>query len=351
MKAVGLYKYLPVTDKNCLMDVEIARPVATGRDLLVEVRAISVNPVDTKIRSPKPTIERNPKILGWDVAGVVVEAGKDVQLFKVGDEVFYAGSITRPGCNSEYHLVDERIVGKKPTTLNFEAAAAMPLTAITAWESLFEKLMIEPAKTTKNKRSSLLIIGGAGGVGSIAIQLAKQVAGIGNVVATAARPASVDWCKRMGADACISYKSGIIAGIKSRGLESFDYILCCNSTEKYFGEMAEIIKPNGKICTIVETKGGEPLDMNILQTKSVTFVWELMFTKSIFETEDMESQHMLLDKVAGYIDGGVIKTTLNKVLGPINADNLREAHRLLETGETIGKIVLSGFKPMAQTIE
>ena len=347
MKAIGLYKYLPVSDKNSLMDIEIEKPSATGRDVLVEVRAISVNPVDTKIRSPKSTIETTPKVLGWDVAGVVVEVGKEVQLFKVGDEVFYAGSITRPGCNSEYHLVDERIVGNKPKTLSFEEAAALPLTAITAWESLFEKLMIEPGKTTKNKRSSLLIIGGAGGVGSIAIQLAKQVAGIGNVVVTAARPESVEWCTRMGADACISYKSGIKSGLKSSGIESFDYILCCNSLEKYFDEMVETIKPNGKICSIVTTKNGEPLEMNQLQTKSVTFAFELMFTKSIFETEDMDTQNILLDKVAEYIDSGVIKTTLNKVLGPINADKLREAHRLLETGEAVGKIVLSGFKTEA----
>ena len=345
MKAVGLYRYLPVTDPECLVDVEVNTPRATGRDLVVYVKAVSVNPVDTKvrIRGPKDIEEPEPKILGWDVAGIVKEAGDETALFKVGDEVYYAGSIIRPGCNSEYHVVDERIVGKKPQSLSFEEAAALPLTTITAWEALFERLSIQPQRTSANAASSVLIIGGAGGVGSIAIQLAKQVAGL-EVVATASRAASITWCKKMGADNCINHYNPFKEELEKIGLKEVDYILCFNSTEMHLRNMADVIAPQGKICTIVETKDGQPLDMNIFQSKSVTFAWELMFTKSIYHTPDMQSQHDLLNRVSELIDQNLLKTTLNDVVGSLSAVNLREAHRRLETGKTIGKLVLSGFK-------
>lgn len=343
MKAVGLYQYLPTNDAECLLDLDIAKPAPNGRDLLVAVKAISVNPVDTKVRAPKPTVETEPKILGWDVAGVVVEIGDQVTLFKPGDEVYYAGSIKRAGGNSEFHLVDERIVGKKPPRLTFEQAAALPLTTITAWEAYFERLGIVAEKTERNKRRSLLIIGGAGGVGSIAIQLAKQVAGIGTVIATAARPESQAWCKRMGADYCIDYRHGVKNGLEAIGITDVDYIFCLNSTETHFQGMVDVIKPQGKICAIVSTKNSVPLNISALQTKSVTFAWELMFTKAIFQTDDMQSQHDLLNRASSLFDNGTLVTTLNKTLGKINAQNLREAHRLIEAGDTIGKIVLSGF--------
>ena len=343
MKAVGLYQYLPINEEESLIDVQIEKPEATEKDLLVKVKAISVNPVDTKvrIRGPRDAREPEPKILGWDVAGVVEAAGEECSLFKVGDEVYYSGSIIRPGCNSEFHLVDERIVGKKPQCLSFEEAAALPLTTITAWEALFERLNL-PTETSSNTGKNVLIIGGAGGVGSIAIQLAKQVAGL-KVIASASREESIRWCKEMGADACINHYNSFKDELEKIGIQEVDYILCFNSTEMHIQNMADVIKPQGKICTIVETKDKQPVNINLFQGKSVTFAWELMFTKSIFQTPDMQSQHDLLDRVAELLDQKVLKTTLTEVVGSINAKNLKEAHRRIETGRAIGKLVLSGF--------
>lgn len=345
MKAVGLYKYLPVTDPECLVDVEVNTPQATGKDLVVRVKAVSVNPVDTKvrIRGPKDIQEPQPKILGWDVAGTVEEAGNETSLFNVGDDVYYSGSIVRAGCNSEHHAVDERIVGKKPQTLTFEEAAALPLTTITAWEALFERLHIRTQSTAANAAKKILIIGGAGGVGSIAIQLAKQVAGL-EVIATASRKESIEWCQEMGADHCINHYNPFKDELQAIGIAEVDYIFCCNSTEMHLHNMADVIKPQGAICTIVETKDNQPLNMNIFQGKSVTFAWELMFTKSMYHTSDMQSQHELLNQVAELIDEGTLKTTLRDVVGNLHATNLREAHRRIETGKTIGKLVLSGFE-------
>lgn len=341
MKAVGLYEYLPVNEADSLVDVDIEKPKVQGKDLLVKVKAISVNPVDTKvrIRGPKGVREPRPKILGWDVAGVVEETGDETSLFKVGDEVYYSGSITRPGCNSEYHLVDERIVGKKPQRLSFEEAAALPLTTITAWEALFERLNIQ-AQPASNAGSRVLIIGGAGGVGSIAIQLAKQLAGL-EVIATASREESINWCKKMGADYCINHYNPFKDELETIGIQDVDYILCFNSTEMHLQNMADVIKPQGKICTIVEAKNNQPLHVNLFQRKSVTFAWELMFTKSMYQTPDMQSQHDLLNQVSELLDQSVLTTTLTEEIGHINATNLKEAHRKIETGRTVGKIVLS----------
>ncbi len=345
MKAVGLYKYLPVTDAECLVNVDVNMPGATGKDLVVHVKAVSVNPVDTKVRmrGPKDRLEPEPKILGWDVAGIVEEAGDGTSLFNVGDEVYYSGSIVRPGCNSEYHVVDERIVGRKPHNLSFEEAAALPLTTITAWEALFERLNIHPHRPSADTTSTVLIIGGAGGVGSIAIQLAKQVAGL-EVIATASRKESIEWCHNMGADHCINHYNPFKDELKGIGVAEVDYIFCCNSTEMHLHNMADVIKPQGGICTIVETKDKQPLDMNIFQGKSVTFAWELMFTKSMYQTPDMQSQHELLNQVAELIDQNILKTTLCEVVGSLDAATLREAHRRVETGRTVGKLVLSGIE-------
>lgn len=338
MKAVGLLRYLPIDDPESLLDVELDKPSPKGRDLLVKVRAISVNPVDTKVRSPKNRVESAPRVLGWDVAGVVVEAGPEATLFRPGDEVFYAGSMTRPGGNSEYHLVDERIVGTKPASLSFAEAAALPLTSITAWEGLYDRLGISRTRAD-NEGKTILIIGAAGGVGSIATQLAKH-AGL-TVIGTASRPESAQWAKELGADRIINHYEAFAPQLKEIGFDQVDYIFCLNSTDKHWNGMAEAIAPQGKICSIVETDA--PLNLNLLKNKSVAFVWELMFTRSTYQTPDMIEQHKLLGEVSRLVDNGALRTTSNATLSPINASNLRKAHAMLESGSTVGKIVLEGF--------
>ncbi len=338
MKAVALKAYLPISHPESLLDVTLEKPVPQGRDLLVAVEAISVNPVDTKVRKPKDKVEENFKVLGWDAVGRVVATGPDASLFKVGDAVYYAGSIARPGSNSEFQLVDERIVGRKPSTLNNAQAAALPLTAITAWEGLFDRLKIAQDKNAAPK--TLLIIGGAGGVGSIAIQLAKVLTNV-TVVATASRAESADWCKSLGADFVIDHHQPFASQLDAQGIQKPDYIFCLNSTENHWASMADVIKPQGHICSIVELSS--PVDLNLIKNKSVSFSWELMFTRSLFETDDMIEQHHLLNRVASLIDEGKLKTTVTEVLSPINAENLRKAHAMIETGKTIGKIVLENW--------
>lgn len=337
MKAVALTHYLPINNPKSLQDVELPMPVLQARDVLVKVYAIAVNPVDTKVRKPKDKIESTPKVLGWDAVGEVVEVGTQAKLFKVGDMVYYAGDITRQGCNAEYQVIDERIVARKPSSLNVEQAAALPLTAITAWEALFDRLeIVEDA--SKNQGKSLLVIGGAGGVGSIAVQLAKVVAGL-QVIATASRPETVAWVKNLGADIVVNHHQ-LLFEMTALNIQP-DYILCNNDTDAYFEILAGLIKPQGKICSIVET--AQPVDLDLLKSKSATFVWEFMFTRSMFQTHDMAVQGEILNKIGQLIDNGSIKTTLNQVLSPINADNLRNAHAQIEAGNTIGKIVLSGW--------
>jgi len=343
MKAIGFYQFLPVENPESLVEVEITDPEPGARDLLVRVKAVSVNPVDVKIRSRLATVETEPKIIGWDVAGVVESIGSEVSLFQVGDEVYYAGDITRPGCNSQYHLVDERIVGRKPASLSFEAAAAMPLTTITAWEALFDRLGVEKGAPDRQDRKSVLVIGGAGGVGSIAIQLAKKVAGC-KVIATASRDETAEWCRANGADEIIDHHKPFAEEFKRIGADEVDYILCFNSTEKHIQNMADVIKPQGRICTIVETKDNQPLNINIFQGKSVGFMWELMFTRSMFNTPDMQAQHDLLNEAGRLLDEGVLKTTLTENYGPLTAENLRKAHGKIESGSMIGKLVLSGIE-------
>lgn len=333
MKAVGLYKYLPIADENSLQDIEVAKPEATGRDLLVAVKAVSVNPVDTKVRAPKEKVETDPRILGWDAAGVVVSVGENVTQFKPGDEVYYAGDITRPGTNSEFHLVDERIVGRKPSTLEFAEAAALPLTGITAWESLFERLQI--SQTGEDAEKSILIIGGAGGVGSLAIQMAKKIAKL-YVIATASRPETEKWCRQLGADEIVNHRNDL-----AEQVEHADYILCLNATDEHWQAMGKIIKPQGTLCTIVENE--QPLDMSQLKLKSVNFVWEFMFTRSMYETEDIDEQANLLNEISQLVDKKVLKPTCTDVVSPINASNLRAVHARVEAGRSIGKTVLADW--------
>ncbi|MGS0740271.1 zinc-binding alcohol dehydrogenase family protein [Glaciimonas sp. GG7] len=339
MKAIALTHYLPIDHPESLFDVTLPKPVPQGRDLLVNIKAIAVNPVDTKVRAPKDKVESVPRVLGWDAAGIVEAVGPDVSLFKVGDKVFYAGDITRPGSNSEYQLVDERIVGNMPLTLDFAQAAALPLTAITAWEALFDRLHVvtslhpAPAKT-------ILMIGGAGGVGSIAIQLAAKVAEL-TVIATASRPASEKWVRELGAYHVINHFGDIPAQLQALGLATVDYVLILNDTDQHFPTAAAVIAPQGTICTIVENAA--PLQIDLLKTKSAGFVWEFMFTRAMFQTPDMQEQGNLLNEVARLIDSKVLVTTVGQVLTPINAVNLRQAHATLEAGHAIGKIVLRDF--------
>ncbi len=338
MRAIGFYRYLPIEDPESLIDLEMATPIPAGRDLLVKVHAVSVNPVDVKVRAPKSQVEPSPRILGWDVAGVVAQVGAECTLFKPGDEVYYAGSIARPGGNSEFHLVDERIVGHKPKSLNFAQAAALPLTAITAWEALFDRLAV-PRQADQNAGKSIVIIGAAGGVGSIATQLG-HLAGL-TVIGTASRPESVQWAKEHGAASTISHREAFAPQLKRLGFERVDYILCLNSTEKHWRNMTEVIAPQGKICSIVEMQ--EPVDLTALQQKSVTFVWEWMFTRAFYQTSDMIEQHHLLNELGKLVDAGKIRTTLSERLEPITAANLRQAHKKVEMGRMMGKIVLEHF--------
>ena len=330
MRAVGLYRYLPIDNPESLLDVEVETPAASGRDLLVEVKAVSVNPVDTKRRAPKDLVEKTPKILGFDAAGVVKAAGPDCLFFRPGDPVYYAGSVIRPGTNSEFHLVDERIVGRKPESLAFAEAAALPLTTLTAWELIFERMAI--SKSGAHAGRSVLVLGGAGGVGSIAIQLAKKLAKL-KVTASASRPESIAWCKALGADDTVDH---------TQPLEGeYDYVLCFSSTDAYWSVLPKITRTQGKIGLIVRTT--KPVDLAILHDKSITVCLEGMFTRSTFQTPDMEAQHALLEEAAGLVEAGVLKDTMTQNLGNIDAANLRRAHKMLEEGHVIGKLVLEGW--------
>ena len=338
MKAVGYHKSLPITDKDSLVDFTGDRPVPAGRDLLVAVKAVSVNPVDTKVRMrAQPRAGEPPKVLGYDAAGVVDAVGPEATLFKPGDEVFYAGSIVRPGTNAEFHLVDERIVGPKPKSLSFAQAAAMPLTSITAWEMLFDRLAVAPGNTPDGR--ALLITGGAGGVGSMLIQLARRCTGL-TVIATASRPQTRDWCLKLGAHHVIDHSKPIPGELNSIGHERVALIAGLTNTQDHLPAIIEVIAPQGRFALIDDPK---VLDINPFKGKSVSVHWESMFTRSSFKTPDMIAQHRLLNEVSAMVDDGLIVTTMAMELSPINAVNLREAHGLIESGRTIGKVVLAGW--------
>ena len=338
MKAVGYAKSLPVTDPDALVDLTVETPAPGPRDLRVAVKAVSVNPVDTKVRMrAHPTGGEPAKILGYDAAGVVEAVGAAVSLFKPGDEVFYAGSIARPGTNSEFHLVDERIVGRKPKSLSFAQAAALPLTSITAWEMLFDRFGVAPGKTPDGR--ALLVIGGAGGVGSMMIQLARKLTAL-TVIATASRKETRDWCLKLGADHVIDHSRPLAAQLEAIGQRQVALIAGVSGTDTSFPQIADIIAPQGKFALIDDP---ETLDIKPLKRKSVSVHWEAMFTRSMFETADMIAQHRLLNEVAAMIDSGLIVTTAAQELTPINAANLIKAHAQIESGTTIGKVVLSGW--------
>ena len=335
MKAIGFKKSLPITDKESFIEFEINTPTPTGYDLLVKVLANSVNPVDFKIResAAMDTVLDTPKIIGWDAVGIVEARGDKTSKFKVGDEVYYAGDITRSGSNAEYQLIDERIVGFKPKNLSIAEAAAIPLTGLTAWESLFDRIKVNP-ETDKGK--TVLILAGAGGVGSIAIQIAKKVAGL-TVIASASRPDSVKWCEDMGADYVVNHHD-LKADLERIGHSQVNYILDFVDLEGYWETAAEIIKPQGHIVSI--TGSSKPLNLDILKMKSISFSWELMYTRSMFTTEDMEKQHTILNEIAELLDAGTLRSTLTTTLEGFTVDNLKEAHKMQESGKTIGKTVI-----------
>ena len=337
MKAVGYRKSLPVTDESALIDVELPAPVPGPRDLLVAVKAVSVNPVDTKVRMRAAPPAGEVKVLGWDAAGVVEAVGAGVTLFKPGDAVFYAGSIARPGTNAEFHLVDERIVGAKPKSLSFTQAAALPLTAITAWELLFDRLGVAAGKSADARH--LLVIGGAGGVGSILIQLARRLTGLA-VIATASRPETRDWCLSLGAHHVIDHSKPLNEELTHIGVPAVELVASLTQTEAHFPAVVEAIAPQGKFALIDDPKA---LDVSLLKRKSVSLHWEFMFTRAVFETPDMIAQHRLLNDVSALVDDGVVRTTLGEEIGAINAANLRRAHAIVESGKARGKLVLTGF--------
>jgi zinc-binding alcohol dehydrogenase family protein len=336
MKAVGYRHSHAIDHPDALLDVELPEPSPTGHDILVEVRAISVNPVDTKIRRGVAPPEGEIKVLGWDAAGVVRAVGDQVTLFKPGDRVMYAGSLLRPGTNSELHLVDERIVGRAPGSVGFEEAAALPLTSITAWEMMFDRLEIHPAKTFTR---TLMVVGAAGGVGSIMVQLARQLTGL-TIVATAARPESQDWIRKLGAHHVIDHSKPLSRELKKTGIAQVDYVASLTHSDVHLPEIVEALAPQGKFALIDDP---DTLNVALLKPKSISLHWEFMYTRSMFQTPDMIEQHHLLNKVADLVDADVLKTTLTERFGIINADNLRRAHQLLESGKSRGKIVLSGF--------
>jgi NADPH2:quinone reductase len=339
MKAIGFTSSLPIDDPASLSEFEIETPEPGPRDLLVRVRAVSVNPVDWKQRqrAAKGTTLATPRILGFDASGVVEAVGSAVSLFKPGDEVFYAGSIKRQGTNAEDHLVDERIAGRKPSTVSDAEAAALPLTSLTAWEAIFDRLHV-PEGGGAGK--AILVIGGAGGVGSIAIQIAKQLTRC-EVIATASREETALWCRDLGADATADHRD-LLASVRALGRQHVDFILCTNELDAHWPAIAELIGPQGAVCSIVGAL--QPLnagDVGKLMGKSASVGWELMFTRSSFETDDMIEQHRILDRVADLVDAGRLRTTLHETLTGLTADNHRRAHRMVEAGSMIGKVAIT----------
>jgi zinc-binding alcohol dehydrogenase family protein len=335
MKAITFTEHaLPIDNPDALIDISLPVPTPGPRDLLVEVRAVSVNPVDTKVRAG--TFTKEPKILGWDATGIVREIGSEVTLFQPGDEVFYAGSIARTGSYSEFHLVDERIVGHKPRSLSAADAAALPLTSITAWELLFDRLGVVEGS---GEGKYLLITGAAGGVGSMLVQLARQLTRL-NVIGTASRQETADWVRQLGAHHVIDHSQPLLAQLQALGVPEIDYVASLTHTEQHFAQLIDVLKPQGRLGVIDDP---DSLDVMPLKRKSLSLHWELMFTRSLYETPDMINQHHLLNRVSALIDQGVLQTTVGEHFGAINAANIRRAHALVESGKARGKIVLEGF--------
>lgn len=342
IKAIGYKDNLAIDNERALQDITLDKPAATGHDILVEVKAISVNPVDYKIRQSRPAPDGEYAVIGWDAAGIVTAVGDEVSLFSVGDKVYYAGDLTRSGSNAEYQLVDERIVGHMPSSLSFAEAAALPLTTITAWEMLFERLQIPVSDSSSGESAndvSVLVIGAAGGVGSILTQLLKTRTPA-TIIGTASRDESVQWLKDLGADHVINHRNPLFDELQQTGINEVDYVISLNNTDEHYEEIIKCLKPQGKLGLIDDPKS---LDANALKTKCLSLHWEFMFTRSMFHTPDMLEQHRLLNDVAKLIDAGDIKTTVAHNLGPITAEHVRHAHQMLENQQAHGKIVLEGW--------
>ncbi|MEH8019566.1 zinc-binding alcohol dehydrogenase family protein [Rheinheimera muenzenbergensis] len=342
MRAIGYTASLPIDNPQALQDLTLPLPSLKPHDLLVKISAIAANPVDYKIRQNRPGRAEKPEILGWDAVGTVVATGDAVTLFQTGDQVFYAGALDRPGANSEFHAVDERLVGLKPNTLSAAEAAALPLTAITAWELLFDRLQLDqPATTPATYRQKVLLISGAaGGVGSIMVQLAKCRSNA-IVIGTASRPESQDWVKALGADYVINHQLPLAEELTRIGIKEVSHIASLVDTAAYYDQFIAALAPQGKLALIDDPKTA--LDIRPLKLKSLSLHWELMFTRSLFQTPDQQQQHQLLTEVAKLVDSGQLKSTVGQQLGAINAANLRRAHALLEQGQVMGKLVLAGF--------
>ena len=338
MKAVGYTIPAPISDDASLVDIELPKPVPHGRDILVEVKAVSVNPVDYKVRRSTPPQGADWKVIGWDAAGTVSAVGPEVTLFRAGDEVFYAGSITRSGTNAEFHLVDERIVGRKPRSLDWAEAAALPLTSLTAWEAFFDRLDVR--KPVPGAAPAILVIGGAGGVGSIAVQIARQHTDL-VVIATASRPETVDWVRSLGAHHVVDHSEPLAAQVAALGIGRPAFVFSTTHTERHVGEVAELIAPQGRFALIDDPK---TFDIMLFKRKAVSIHHELMFTRSIFDTPDLDQQGKILNEVSRLVDEGKLRTTLTERLSPINAAHLRKAHAFIESGAARGKVVLEGWQ-------
>lgn len=337
MRAVAYQNSLPITDPQSLVDIDLPKPEPKGRDLLVAVKAISVNPVDTKVRRRAAPPPGEYKVLGWDAAGVVEAVGPDATLFRPGDEVWYAGAINRQGTNAEFHLVDERIVGIKPKSLDFPAAAALPLTSITAYEMLFDRLDVR--RPVPGAANAIVIVGGAGGVGSIAIQLARVLTDL-TVIATASRPETQAWVKKLGAHHVVDHREPIAAQVKALGLGEPAFVFSTTNSDQHIKEAAALIAPQGRYGLIDDPAA---LDVAALKSKSLSLHWEAMFARSLYATVDMEAQHRLLNEVSRLVDAGKIVSTVTESFGIVSADNLKKAHALIESGMARGKVVLAGF--------
>lgn len=337
MKAVAYNTPGPIDRADALQDITLDKPSASGRDLLVRINAVSVNPVDTKLRRGVAPEGGDWRVLGFDAAGAVEAVGSEVQHFKPGDAVFYAGSLARPGTNSEYHLVDERIVGRKPAGLSDAEAAALPLTAITAWEMLFDRIDVE--RPTAQGADSILLIGGAGGVGSIAIQLLRALTEL-NVIATASRPETQDWVRECGAQYVVDHRQPLAPQVAALGLGAPGFVFSTTETDQHAADVAELIAPQGRFGLIDDPKH---FDIGALKRKTVSLHWEFMFTRSLFGTPDIAEQGQLLNRVAELVDAGRVRSTATEVAGSIDAATLRAAHAHIESGSARGKIVLEGF--------
>lgn len=337
MQAIGFETSLPIEEAQSLIAFETDVPTIQPHEVLVKVEAIAVNPVDIKIRKIGAPPQGEKRILGWDAAGVIEQVGAEVQGLVVGDEVYYAGVVNREGCNAQFQAVDARIVAKKPKSLDFAQAAALPLTSLTAYEGLFDRLQVQEQNPARNR--ILLVIGGAGGVGSQVIQLAKQLTDL-TVVATASRPESQAWCQELGADYVIDHSQPLLDAWQTTGLPAPSWVYSTQHTDDYAPQLAELMAAQGRLLLIDDPKN---LSINAFKPKAISLHWEFMFTRGMFVTPDIAEQRAILSKVAELIDAAKIKTTLNKVISPINVENLKQAHRDIETGKSIGKIVLQGW--------